>query len=154
MAHFEPDKITVTGEGVFPRIIFDLPPDKEDSRYEQLTQQAFESLGREKSNLSDKTVDDLPFRALADVSTRAYLFCFKVRLCTNEMHQCQSKFENANLHTNLHRVTKVPLSSGKLKSCTKKPSQRAAVIPTKTLLSSTETDFLLYVTRALHFQSV
>ena len=79
MAHFEPDKITVTGEGVFPRIIFDLPPDKEDSRYEQLTQQGFESLGREKSNLSDKTVDDLPFRALADVSTRAYLFCFKVR---------------------------------------------------------------------------
>ena len=68
-----------------------------------------------------------------------------------EMHQCQSKFENANLHTNLHRVTKVPLSSGKLKSCTKKPFQRAAVIPTKTLLSSTEADFHLYVIRALHF---
>ena len=76
MAHFEPDKITVTGEGVFPRIIFDLPPDKEDSRYEQLTQQAFETLGREKSSLSDKTVDDLPFRALADVSTRDTFFAY------------------------------------------------------------------------------
>ena len=65
-------------------------------------------------------------------------------------HQCQSKFENPNLHTDLHRVTKVPLISGKLKSCTKKSFQRAAVIPTKTLLSSTKADFLLYVTRALH----
>ena len=69
MAHFEPDKITVTGEGVFPRVIFDLPPDKEDFRYEELTRQAFESLGREKSDLSEKTVDNVPFRALADVST-------------------------------------------------------------------------------------
>lgn len=68
MAHFEPDKIAITGEGVFPRVIFDLPPDKEDSRYEELTQQACDNLGREKSNLSDKSVDDVPFRALADVS--------------------------------------------------------------------------------------
>ena len=71
VAHFEPNKITLTGEGVFPRVIFDLPPDKEDYRYEELTQQARESLGREKSNLSEKTVDNVPFRALADVSTNA-----------------------------------------------------------------------------------
>ena len=69
MAHFEPDKITISGEGVFPRVIFDLPPDKEDFRYEELTRQAFESIGREKSNLSEKNVDYLPLRALADVST-------------------------------------------------------------------------------------
>ena len=69
VAHFEPNKITLTGEGVFPRVIFDLPPDKEDFRYDELTRQARESLGREKSNLSEKTVDDVPFRALADVST-------------------------------------------------------------------------------------
>lgn len=68
VAHFEPNKITLAGEGVFPRVIFDLPPDKEDFRYEELTQQAREGMGREKSNLSEKTVDDVPFRALADVS--------------------------------------------------------------------------------------
>lgn len=54
---------------MFPRVIFDLPQDKEDFRYDELTRQARESLGREKSNLSEKTVDDVPFRALADVST-------------------------------------------------------------------------------------
>lgn len=69
VAHFEPNKITLTGEGVFPRVIFDLPPDKEDFRYDEIIRQARESLGREKSNLSEKTVDDVPFRALADVST-------------------------------------------------------------------------------------
>ena len=69
MAHFEPDKITVTGEGVFPRVIFDLPADKEDYRYEEMAKQAHQSLGRENSNLSDKSVGDVPFRALADVSS-------------------------------------------------------------------------------------
>ena len=69
MAHFEPDKITVTGEGVFPRVIFDLPADKEDYRYEEMAKQAHLSLGRENSNLSDKSVGDVPFRALADVSS-------------------------------------------------------------------------------------
>jgi len=72
VAHFEPNKITLTGEGVFPRIIFDLPPDKEDFRYDELTRQARESLGRENSNLSEKTVDDVPFRALADVSAECH----------------------------------------------------------------------------------
>ena len=75
VAHFEPNKITLAGEGVFPRVIFDLPPDKEDFRYEELTQQAHEGMGREKSNLSEKTVDDVPFRALADVSA-AYQHIF------------------------------------------------------------------------------
>ena len=75
VAHFEPNKITLTGEGVFPRVLFDLPPDKEDFRYEELTQQAREGIGREKSNLSEKTVDDVPFRALADVSA-AYQHIF------------------------------------------------------------------------------
>ena len=69
VAHFEPDKITVTGEGVFPRVIFDLPADKEDYRYEEMAKQAHQSLGRENSNLSDKSVGDVPFRALADVSS-------------------------------------------------------------------------------------
>lgn len=68
MAHFEPDKITITGEGVFPRVIFDLPLDKQDPRYEALTQQAIENLGRERSAQSEKSVDYAPFSALADVS--------------------------------------------------------------------------------------
>ena len=55
--------------GVFPRVVFDLPHDKEDVRYEVLTQQARENLEREKSNLSEKSVDDVPFGALANVST-------------------------------------------------------------------------------------
>ena len=55
--------------GVFPRVVFDLPHDKEDVRYEELTQQARENLEREKSNLSEKSVDDVPFGALANVST-------------------------------------------------------------------------------------
>ena len=75
VAHFEPNKITLSGEGVFPRVMFDLPPDKEDSRYEELTQQARESLGREKSNLSEKSVDDVPFGALAVVSTECHSIC-------------------------------------------------------------------------------
>ncbi|XP_068693384.1 hydrocephalus-inducing protein homolog [Montipora foliosa] len=65
VAHFEPDKITIAGEGVFPRVIFDLPLDKEDSRYEEFSQQAIENLGRDKSAVSEKSVDDLPIRALA-----------------------------------------------------------------------------------------
>ena len=69
VAHFEPDKITVIGEGVFPRVIFDLPADKGDYRYEEMAKQAHQSLGRENSNLSDKSVGDVPFRALADVSS-------------------------------------------------------------------------------------
>ena len=66
VAHFEPDNITLTGEGVFPRVIFDLPPDKEDERYGALSKQAGENLEKEKSSLSDKSAD-LPFRALAEV---------------------------------------------------------------------------------------
>lgn len=54
---------------MFPRVVFDLPHDKEDARYEELTQQARENLEREKSNLSEKSVDDVPFGALANVST-------------------------------------------------------------------------------------
>lgn len=54
---------------MFPRVVFDLPHDKEDVRYEELTQQARENLEREKSNLSEKSVDDVPFGALANVST-------------------------------------------------------------------------------------
>ena len=69
VAHFEPDKITITGEGVFPRVMFDLPLDKEDSRFQEFTQQAIENLGRERSTLSEKSVDDVPLRALAEVST-------------------------------------------------------------------------------------
>ena len=63
--------------GVFPRVVFDLPHDKEDVRYEELTQQARENLEREKSNLSEKSVDDVPFGALANVSTvrkKMYLY--------------------------------------------------------------------------------
>ena len=79
VAHFEPNKITLSGVGVFPRVVFDLPHDKEDFRYEELTQQARENLEREKSNLSEKSVDDVPFGALANVSTvrkKCIFMCF------------------------------------------------------------------------------
>ena len=79
VAHFEPNKITLSGVGVFPRVVFDLPHDKEDARYEELTQQARENLEREKSNLSEKSVDDVPFGALANVSTvrkKCIFMCF------------------------------------------------------------------------------
>lgn len=69
VAHFEPDKITITGEGVFPRVIFDLSLDKQDPRYDTLTQQAIENLGRERSAQSERSVDYAPFSALADVSS-------------------------------------------------------------------------------------
>lgn len=96
VAHFEPNKIILTGEGVFPRVIFDLPPDKEDFRYEELTQQARESLGREKSNLSEKTVDDVPFRALADVSTYARTFCILLISLVFAIQKHRVKQSNCN----------------------------------------------------------
>ena len=68
MAHFEPDKITLTGEGVFPRLIFDLPPNREDPRLQQMMPQALGNIGREKSHMTEKSMDDVPFRALSDVS--------------------------------------------------------------------------------------
>lgn len=69
---------------MFPRVVFDLPHDKEDARYEELTQQARENLEREKSNLSEKSVDDVPFGALANVSTvrkKCAFFFSKKGLC-------------------------------------------------------------------------
>ena len=33
VGHFEPEVITLVGEGIFPRISFDLPRDADDPRY-------------------------------------------------------------------------------------------------------------------------
>ena len=88
VAHFEPNKVNLTGEGVFPRVIFDLPHDKEDYRYEELTRQARESLGREKSNMSEKTVDNVSFRALADVSTACHNTCTVLFLLSQSKDTC------------------------------------------------------------------
>ena len=44
MAHFEPDTITLTGEGVFPRISFNLPRDVTDENYSRLRKRALEKL--------------------------------------------------------------------------------------------------------------
>lgn len=63
MAHFEPDKITISGEGVFPRIMFDLPLDKDDQRYTSLVEQARENISKQ-----DRPIEDVPFRAVANVS--------------------------------------------------------------------------------------
>ena len=44
MAHFEPDTITLIGEGVFPRISFNLPRDVTHENYSRLRKRALEKL--------------------------------------------------------------------------------------------------------------
>lgn len=52
MGHFEPEVLSVMGEGVFPRITLSLPRDVELPRYEQLYEQAESKLTAERSNVS------------------------------------------------------------------------------------------------------
>ena len=63
VGHFEPEVITLTGEGVFPRIAFDLPRDGEDPRYckyadkiKDLQQAATEANHNSKSNFLESVV--------------------------------------------------------------------------------------------------
>ena len=44
VAHFEPDTITLIGEGVFPRISFNLPRDVTHEDYSRLRKRALEKL--------------------------------------------------------------------------------------------------------------
>ena len=44
MAHFEPDTITLTGEGVFPRISFNLPREVTSENYSRLRKKALKNL--------------------------------------------------------------------------------------------------------------
>ena len=68
VAHFEPDEVTLYGEGVFPRVSLDLPraPDGE-GEYERLVSRAHEQILRERleterpsSAVSGKGMDDSP----------------------------------------------------------------------------------------------
>jgi len=70
VAHFEPDKITLSGEGVFPRIMFDLPMDKDDVRYAGLVEQAKDNLSKQ-----DRPVEDVPLKAVANVCYRFLESC-------------------------------------------------------------------------------
>ena len=65
VAHFEPDKIVVCGEGVFPRLMFDLPLNTDDARYPELLKEAKQNLEREKEKM---TAVDMAFRDIVDVS--------------------------------------------------------------------------------------
>lgn len=65
---------------MFPRVIFDLPLDKQDPRYEALIQQAIENLARERSAQSERSVDYAPFSALADVSSLPLYLTVRVNL--------------------------------------------------------------------------
>jgi hypothetical protein len=74
VAHFEPDKIFLTGEGVFPRIMFDLPLDKEDERFNDLVDKAKENIKNEKDfPAHDKAKEEVPLRAMANVSMKTVL---------------------------------------------------------------------------------
>lgn len=54
---------------MFPRIMFDLPLDKEDNRFNELLEKAKENIKNEKELPSnDKTKDEVPLRAVANVS--------------------------------------------------------------------------------------
>ena len=64
MAHFEPDKVTICGEGVFPRLMFDLPLNTEDTRHAELVREAKQNLEKEKEKLS---AEDTAFRDIVDV---------------------------------------------------------------------------------------
>lgn len=44
VAHFEPDTITLTGEGVFPRISFNLPREVTNENYSRLRKRVLENL--------------------------------------------------------------------------------------------------------------
>ena len=77
MAHFEPDEVTLYGEGVFPRVSLDLPraPDGE-GEYERLVTQAREHILRERreterpsSAVSGNGMDDSPHGEDLHVST-------------------------------------------------------------------------------------
>ena len=45
VAHLQPDEITLVGEGVFPRIGFDLPSQLLDPEHSQLRETAHKSIG-------------------------------------------------------------------------------------------------------------
>ena len=44
VGHFEPEEITLTGEGVFPRITLDLPRDTENDHFKELFETAKHNL--------------------------------------------------------------------------------------------------------------
>ena len=46
VAHFEPDEIILTGEGVFPRISFNLPREMTEVGFASLRQKALDALGK------------------------------------------------------------------------------------------------------------
>ena len=49
VAHFEPDEIVLTGEGVFPRISFNLPREMTEvgcTKFASLRQKALDALGK------------------------------------------------------------------------------------------------------------
>ena len=57
VGHFEPEEISLTGEGVFPRISLDLPRDTESDNFKELLETAQQNLANvEKINDDDSEV--------------------------------------------------------------------------------------------------
>ena len=50
MGHFEPEQIKLSGEGVFPRIVLDLPRDIENARFQELLENAKGNLAKVEQN--------------------------------------------------------------------------------------------------------
>lgn len=65
MAHFEPDTITLLGEGVFPRVSLDLPRSGDgEGQYEALIQEAREHLIQEASRPLERPFSGVSGHAL------------------------------------------------------------------------------------------
>ncbi len=57
VGHFEPEEISLTGEGVFPRISLDLPRDTENNNFKELLVTAKQNLANiEKMNDDESDV--------------------------------------------------------------------------------------------------
>lgn len=50
MGHFEPEQIKLSGEGVFPRIVLDLPRDMENARFKELLENTKGNLAKVEQN--------------------------------------------------------------------------------------------------------
>lgn len=70
VAHFEPDTITLTGEGIFPRISFNLPREITSERYASLRDKAQENLSPARGLGTTVEGDETQDAAPEDITVR------------------------------------------------------------------------------------
>ena len=83
MAHLQPDEITLVGEGVFPRVGFDLPSQLLDPEHSQLRETAHKSIG-----MIERVSDDVRQSDVGVIAPDVHMcFCFVFQSLLLEMER-------------------------------------------------------------------